>query len=183
MQNDPKTKKDMEDMIKGVESMSRLAEGMAKATGWTIVYQHSYIDENGKYHCRMQSRNDGMLKLSDKLREERRRNSEKLIEKSKEKAAEKEKELEGNKIETEEKKADEEQEKSGITIVKENTLLEKAEQMILEKLENSEKGEIYLDDDDMQKVIEVAREQEEKEAVKKQGNHANPVGANLDLQI
>ena len=183
MQNDPKTKKDMEDMIKGVEPMSKLAESLAKASGWTIVYQHSYIDENGKYHCRMQGRNDGMLKLSDKLREERRRNSEKLIEKSKEKAAEKEKELEGNKIETEEKKADEEQEKSGITIVKENTLLEKAEQMILEKLENSEKGEIYLDDDDMQKVIEVAREQEEKEAVKKQGNHANPVGANLDLQI
>ena len=183
MQNDPKTKKDMEDMIKGVESMSKLAESLAKASGWAIVYQHSYIDENGKYHCRMQGRNDGMLKLSDKLREERRRNSEKLIEKSKEKAAEKEKELEGNKIETEEKKADEEQEKSGITIVKENTLLEKAEQMILEKLENSEKGEIYLDDDDMQKVIEVAREQEEKEAVKKQGNHANPVGANLDLQI
>ena len=183
MQNDPKTKKDMEDMIKGVESMSKLAESLTKASGWTIVYQHSYIDENGKYHCRMQGRNDGMLKLSDKLREERRRNSEKLIEKSKEKAAEKEKELEGNKIETEEKKADEEQEKSGITIVKENTLLEKAELMILEKLENSEKGEIYLDDDDMQKVIEVAREQEEKEAVKKQGNHANPVGANLDLQI
>ena len=183
MQNDPEKEKDMKDMIKGVESMSKLAESLAKASGWTIVYQHSYIDENGKYHCRMQGRNDGMLKLSDKLREERRRNSEKLIEKSKEKAAEKEKELEGNKIETEEKKADEEQEKSGITIVKENTLLEKAEQMILEKLENSEKGEIYLDDDDMQKVIEVAREQEEKEAVKKQGNHANPVGANLDLQI
>ena len=183
MQNDPEKEKDMKDMIKGVESMSKLAESMAKASGWTIVYQHSYIDENGKYHCRMQGRNDGMLKLSDKLREERRRNSEKLIEKSKEKAAEKEKELEGNKIETEEKKEDGEQEKSGITIVKENTLLEKAEQMILEKLENSEKGEIYLDDDDMQKVIEVAREQEEKEAVKKQGNHANPVGANLDLQI
>ena len=187
MQNDPKTKKDMEDMIKGVESMSKLAESLTKASGWTIVYQHSYIDENGKYHCRMQTRNDGMLKLSDKLREERKKNSEKLLEKSKEKAAEKEKELEkaleGNKTETEEKKADGEQEKSGITIVKENTPLEKVEQMLLEKLENSENGEIYLDDDDMQKVIEAAREQEEKEAVKKQGNHANPVGANLDLQI
>ncbi len=187
MQNDPKTKKDMEDMIKGVESMSKLAESLTKASGWTIVYQHSYIDENGKYHCRMQTRNDGMLKLSDKLREERKKNSEKLLEKSKEKAAEKEKELEealeGNKTETEEKKADGEQEKSGITIVKENTPLEKAEQMLLEKLENSENGEIYLDDDDMQKVIEAAREQEEKEAVKKQGNHANSVGANLDLQI
>ena len=187
MQNDPKTKKDMEDMIKGVESMSKLAESLTKASGWTIVYQHSYIDENGKYHCRMQTRNDGMLKLSDKLREERKKNSEKLLEKSKEKAAEKEKELEealeGNKTETEEKKADGEQEKSGIIVVKENTPMEKVEQMLLEKLENSENGEICLDDDDMQKVIEAAREQEEKEAVKKQGNHANPVGANLDLQI
>ena len=187
MQNDPKTKKDMEDMIKGVESMSKLAERLTKASGWTIVYQHSYIDENGKYHCRMQTRNDGMLKLSDKLREERRKNSEKMIEKTKEKAAEKQEELqetlEGNKTETEDKKTDGEQEKSGVIVVKENTPLEKAEQMLLEKLENSENGEIYLDDDDMQKVLEAAREQEEKEAVKKQGNHANPVGANLDLQI
>ena len=187
MQNDPKTKKDMEDMIKGVESMSKLAESLTKASGWTIVYQHSYIDENGKYHCRMQTRNDGMLKLSDKLREERRKNSEKMIEKTKEKAAEKQEELqetlEGNKTETEDKKTDGEQEKSGIIVVKENTPLGKAEQMLLEKLENSENGEIYLDDDDMQKVLEAAREQEEKEAVKKQGNHANPVGANLDLQI
>ena len=187
MQNDPKTKKDMEDMIKGVESMSKLAESLTKASGWTIVYQHSYIDENGKYHCRMQTRNDGMLKLSDKLREERKKNSEKLLEKTKEKAAEKQEELqetlEGNKTETEDKKTDGEQEKSGVIVVKENTPLEKAEQMLLEKLENSENGEIYLDDDDMQKVLEAAREQEEKEAVKKQGNHANPVGANLDLQI
>ena len=187
MQNDPQKAKDMQDMIKGVESMSKLAASIAKATGWTIVYQHSYIDENGKYHCRMQTRNDGMLKLSDKLREERRENSEKLIEKTKEKAAEKEKELEEtleeNKTEIAEKNTDGEQEKSGIIVVKENTPLEKAEQMLLEKLENSENGEIYLDDDDMQKVLEAAREQEEKEAVKKQGNHANPVGANLDLQI
>lgn len=187
MQNDPKTKKDMEDMIKGVESMSKLAESLTKASGWTIVYQHSYIDENGKYHCRMQTRNDFMLNMSDKLREERRENSEKLIEKTKEKAAEKEKELEEtleeNKTEIAEKNTDGEQEKSGIVTVKGNTLLEKVEQILLEKLENSENGEIYLDDDDMQKVLEAAREQEEKEAVKKQGNHANPVGANLDLQI
>ena len=187
MQNDPKTKKDMEDMIKGVESMSKLAERLTKASGWTIVYQHSYIDENGKYHCRMQTRNDGMLKLSDKLREERKKNSEKLLEKTKEKAAEKEKELqkalEENKSETEDKKTNGEQEKSDIIIVKENTPLEKVEQMLLEKLENSENGEIYLDDDDMRKIIEAAREQEEKEAVKKQGNHANVIGANLDMKI
>ena len=187
MQNDPKTKKDMEDMIKGVESMSKLAEGLTKASGWTIVYQHSYIDENGKYHCRMQTRNDGMLKLSDKLREERKKNSEKLLEKSREKATEKREELqkalEENKSETEDKKTNGEQEKSDIIIVKENTPLEKVEQMLLEKLENSENGEIYLDDDDMQKIIEAAREQEEEQAGKKQGNHANVIGANLDMKI
>ena len=186
MQNDPKTKKDMEDMIKGVESMSELAESLTKASGWTIVYQHSYIDENGKYHCRMQTRNDGMLKLSDKLREERKKNSEKLLEKTKERAAEKQEELqealEGNKTKTEEN-TDREQEKSGIITVKENTPMEKVEQMLLEKLENSENGEIYLDDDDMQKVIEAAREQEEEQAGKKQGNHANVIGANLDMKI
>ncbi len=93
MQNDPKTKKDMEDMIKGVESMTKLAESFTKASGWTTVYRHSYIDENGKYHCIAQTRNDGMLKLSDELREERKKNSKELLEKSKEKAAEKREEL------------------------------------------------------------------------------------------
>ena len=167
--------------------MSKLAEGLTKAWGWTIVYQHSYIDENGKYHCRMQTRNDGMLKLSDKLREERKKNSEKLLEKSREKATEKREELqkalEENKSETEDKKTDGEQEKSDIIIVKENTPLEKVGQMLLEKLENSENGKIYLDDDDMQKIIEAAREQEEEQAGKKQGNHANVIGANLDMKI
>ena len=183
MQNDPKTKKDMEDMIKGVESMTKLMDGIYKASGWSVVYRHSYIDENGKYSAIACVRNDFMLNMSDKLREKRRENSEKLIEKTKEKEKELQEALEGNKTETEDKKTDGEQEKSGVIVVKENTPLEKAEQMLLEKLENSENGEIYLDDDDMQKVLEAAREQEEKEAVKKQGNHANPVGANLDLQI
>ena len=183
MQNDPEKEKEMKDMIKGVESMSKLAESMAKASGWTIVYQHSYIDENGKYYCRMQGRNDGMLKLSDKLREERRKNSEKLIEKSKEKATEKWEALVENKAETEDKKTDGEQEKAGIIIVKENTPLEKVEQMLLEKLENSENGEIYLDNDDMKKAIEVAKDQEEEQTGKRQSNHANTVGTNLDLQI
>ena len=187
MQNDSKKEKDMKDLIKGVESATKLMDGIYKASGWSVVYRHSYIDENGKYSAIACVRNDFMLNMSDKLREERRENSEKLIEKTKEKAAEKEKELEEtleeNRTEIAEKNTDGEQEKSGIVTVKGNTLLEKVEQILLEKLENSENGEIYLDDDDMQKVLEAAREQEEKEAVKKQGNHANPVGANLDLQI
>ncbi len=130
MQNDPEKEKEMKDMIKGVESMSRLAEGMAKATGWTIVYQHSYIDENGKYHCRMQTRNDGMLKLSDKLREERKKNSEKLLEKTKEKAAEKKEKLTPN----------------------------KAQQFLNEKLAASKDGMICLNDTDMRTMMEAEKE-------------------------
>ena len=90
--------------------------------------------------------------------------------------------LDENKSETEDIKTGGELEKSGITIVKESTPLEKAEQMLLEKLENSENGEIYLDDD-MQKVIEAVRKPRERETTEKQSNHSNVVGANLDLQI
>ena len=94
MQNDPKKEKDMKELIKGVESATKLMDGIYKASGWSVVYRHSYIDENGKYSAIACVRNDFMLNMSDKLREERRENSEKLIEKTKEKAAEKEKELE-----------------------------------------------------------------------------------------
>ena len=141
MQNDPEKEKDMKDLIKGVEFMTKLSESIAKASGWTIVYQHSYIDENGKYYLRMQTRNDGMLKLSDKLRKERQENSEKLIEKSK----------------------------------------EKAEQMLLEKINPSENGEIYLNDNDMQTIINAAKE----EAKGQPNKRKNPVaaGGNFDMQI
>lgn len=178
-----KKEKDMKDLIKGVESATKLMDGIYKASGWSVVYRHSYIDENGKYRAVACVRNDFMLNMSDKLREERRENSEKLIEKSKEKATEKWEALVENKAETEDKKTDGEQEKAGIIIVKENTPLEKVEQMLLEKLENSENGEIYLDNDDMQKAIEVAKDQEEEQTGKRQSNHANTVGTNLDLQI
>ena len=164
MQNDPEKARDMEDMIKGVESMSKLAEGIAKATGWTIVYQHSYIDENGKYHCRMQTRNDGMLKLSDKLREERKKNSEKLLERAKEKAAE-------NKEKLEERKAEKAEDGSAYN---------KTEQLINEKMSESKDGTIYLNDTDIRTIIEAAQEEDAGKATVKDQPQ---VGANLDLKI
>ena len=181
MQNDPKTKKDMEDMIKGVESMTKLMDGIYKASGWSVVYRHSYIDENGKYSAIACVRNDFMLNMSDKLREERRENSEKLIEKTKEKEKELQEALEGNKTETEDKKTDGEQEEAGIVVVKEDTPMEKVEQMLLEKLENSENGEIYLNDNDMRMILDVAKEKVQGQTDKVK----NPVvaGNNFDLQI
>lgn len=182
MQDDPNKEKEMKELIRGVESATKLLDSMHRASGWTVVYRHGYIDENGKYSSCAYVRNDFMLNMSDKLREERKENSKKLIEKSKEKSVKRKKELQEaldeNKSETEDIKTGGELEKSGITIVKESTPLEKAEQMLLEKLENSENGEIYLDDDDMQKVIEAVREPRERETTEKQSNHSNVVGAN-----
>ena len=81
MQDDPALEKEMTDMIKGVEYMTKWTEGLHKATGWTTVFRHSYIDENGKYSHIALTRNDFMLNMSDKLREERRQNAENLINK------------------------------------------------------------------------------------------------------
>ncbi len=173
MQNDPQKEKDMKDMIKGVESMSKLAKSIAKATGWTIVYQHSYIDENGKYHCRMQTRNDGMLKLSDKLREERKKNSEKLLERSKEKAADKEEEL--LEATTEKQLLEAEAEKA-----EEDKTSDKAEQLLMNKIENSEDGIIYLNDEDMKTIMDSIKEDSAKQTAAKD---TITVGANLDLQV
>ena len=94
MQNDPEQAKETKELIRGVESATKLMDGIYKASGWTVVYRHSYIDENGKYCAIACVRNDFMLNMSDKLREERKKNSEKLIEKMKEKAAEKKEKLE-----------------------------------------------------------------------------------------
>ncbi|MCM1387417.1 MAG: DUF6033 family protein [Bacillus sp. (in: Bacteria)] len=128
MQNDPEQEKETKELIRGVESAMNLIESINKASGWTVVYKHSYIDENGKYHSVGYYRNDFMLNMSDKLREERRKNSEKLIEKIKEKV---EKETESS--------------------------YDKAEQLINEKMAASKDGTIYLNDTDMRTIIEAAK--------------------------
>lgn len=174
MQNDPEQEKETKEMIKGVESMTKLMDGINKASGWTVVYRHSYIDENGKYRAIAYVRNDFMLNMSDKLREERQKNSEKLIEKTKEKAAEKKEELEET---LEEKQAAEE----GTAEKAENeSTYDKAEQLIKEKVAASKDGIIYLNDTDFRTIIEAAQEDGVgKTTVKEQ----TQIGANLDLKV
>ena len=168
MQNDPKQEKETKEMIKGVEAMTILIDGINKASGWTVVYRHSYIDENGKYCAIAYVRNDFMLNMSDKLREERQKNSEKLIEKTKEKATEKKENLEET---LEEKETVKTEEKSAY---------HKAEQLIEEKMASSKDGMIYLNDTDIRTLIEAAKEDDAGEThVKEQ----TQVGGNLDLKI
>lgn len=168
MQNDPEKEKEMKEMIKGVESATKLMDGIHRASGWTVVYRHSYIDENGKYCAIACVRNDFMLNMSDKLREERRENSEKLLEKSKEKKSEKQEELQEM---LEEKKEVENEEKSTDN---------KATQLLDEKMAASKDGVIYLYDTDIKTIIEAAEEDNtDKANVKEQ----TWVGANLDIQV
>ncbi len=176
MQNDPEQEKETKEMIKGVESMTKLMDGINKASGWTVVYRHSYIDENGKYRAIAYVRNDFMLNMSDKLREERRKNSEKLIEKAKEKAAEKKEDVEEMLEEKETAKTEEENGEKA----EEKSAYDKAEQLINEKVAASKDGIIYLNDTDFRTIVEAAQEvQANKTAVKEQPQ----VGANLDLKI
>ena len=164
MQNNPEKEKEMKELIKGVESAVNMLESVNKASGWTVVYKHCYIDENGKYRSIAYLRNDFMLNMSNKLREERRKNSEKLMEKTKEKAAE---------------KKDIKEDDGADGKIEEKTTPNKGEQLLNEKLAASIDGMIYLNDTDIRTIIEASKEENAGKAnIKQQVG----VGANLDLK-
>lgn len=175
MQNDPEKEKEMKELIKGVESAVNMLDSVMNASGWSVVFKHDYIDENGKYRQIALVRNDFMLNMSDKLREERRENAEKLIEKTKEKAAEKKEELE----ETLEEKKSANAEKEAEAKIEIKSVYNKAEQLLNDKLAASRDGMIYLYDTDMQTMFEAVKEEDAGKANAKQ---QAGVGANLDLQ-
>lgn len=168
MQNNPEKEKEIKELIKGVESATKLMDGIYKASGWTVAYRHSYIDENGKYCAIACVRNDFMLNMSDKLREERRENSEKLIEKSKDKAKKEKEELQEKLDKDSNEKADE------------KTSTNKVEQLLIEKVTTSKDGRIYLDDEDMKTIIETIKKDG---TGKSDAKKMTQVGSNLDLQI
>lgn len=137
MQDDPNKEKEMKELIRGGESATKLLDSMHRASGWTVVYRHGYIDENGKYSSCVYVRNDFMLNMSDKLREERKENSKKLIEKSKEKSVKRKEELQEA---LDEKKTEEE--------------TTKVKKIIDQKIASSPNGMIYLNNTDMKIIIE-----------------------------
>lgn len=173
MQNDPEKEREMKELIKGVESMTRLSESLNKASGWKTVFRHSYIDENGQYRHFALIVNEHGYKMSEKLREERRKNSEKLIERQREKAAEKRKELqEANREKRLEKKEAEK--------VEESAAQNKAEQLLEEKITASEDGMVYMNDTEFKTIIEAIKEDN---AGSTNTNEQPQVGANVDLQV
>ena len=154
MQSDPAMEKKMKELIGGVEKMTKIVDNYYKAVGVTTVYRHSYIDANGKYSCIAFSVKKD--KRNEKLRREAEENSKKQIEKTRENVR---------------KKAEQLMEQ----------LEEKAEKLLSEKLKNADDGKIYLDNDDMQTIINAAKE----EAQGQPDQVKNPVvtGNNFEMQI
>ena len=195
MQNDPALEKKMKELIKGVESMTKLSQSINKATGWKTVYRNSYIDENGNYTHFALVVNEHGYKMSEKLREERRKNSEKLIEKTKEKAAKKKEELqktlEEKRTEKVEKAAEEEKTgkedetvaQEGEQAGKEDVTMGRAEKLIREKVETSKDGKIYMEDADMWEIIEAMKEDNAEKADAKKPADESALGANVDQKI
>ncbi len=93
MQHDPQMAKDMKEMIKGVEFITKFVDGLYKSSGKTLVYRHSYIDADGKYRCISRVKDGRSYNMSVKLRQERQKNSQKLIARSKEKSVQNRKSL------------------------------------------------------------------------------------------
>ena len=169
MQNDPKAAKEYTQRLKDVDAAHKYVDSFFAATGSTVVCRHAYLDENGNYsNFTVSVRKDA---LNEKLRKETQENAEKRIEKSREKARENAEQL-AEKIAEKAEKADADESR-----------VEKAENLLADKLEKAEDGKVLLDNDDIQKIIEASKEQEEGQMVKKQGNYANVVGENLDMKI
>lgn len=166
MQNDPELEKKMKELIRGVESMTQLAESLNRASGWKTVYRHSYIDENGQYRQIAMTRNEHGYKMSEKLREERRKNAEKLLERQREKVEKKKEELK--------KKGQEKR-----TLTKDGRL-ERAEKLLKEKWETSKDGRISVNDTEFRTFLEIIREDDSGEDKKKE---RAGVGEHVDLQI
>ncbi|MDE7311895.1 MAG: hypothetical protein K2N87_09845 [Eubacterium sp.] len=89
MQHDPQQEQATKEMIQGAEFLNKWLDGLYKATGRTVVFRHSYIDENGKYRVFSHVRNDKSLQMSKKMRVQRQKNAQKLIAKTRAKAAKK----------------------------------------------------------------------------------------------
>ena len=175
MQNDPQAAKEYTQRLKDVESATKWVDNFEKSMGYTAVCRHGYVDENGNFSSfAVVVRKDEM---NEKLRKEAQENAEERIEKSREKARENAEKLEEKAEEAKESEKSEEKK-----VVKEDGTAtpNKAEQVINEKMAASKDGTIYLNDTDMETIIEAAQEEDAgKTTVKDQPQ----VGANLDLKI
>ena len=174
-QSNEKTAKELDEMLSGVATAQKWLEDAFKRDGLELVSCGYYIDENGNMGSW------SVVKKKDSIFDGLTEQSEKDTERIKKKKEEKEKEKQEIEEKKKEEKEIEKRETQGDIIVKSNFAQDKAENLLSKKLENADDGKIYLDNDDMQTIINAAKEEAQKQSDKVK----NPVvaGNNFDMQI
>lgn len=188
MQNDPEAEKQYTELIKNIEMAEKTVGAYYNAMGGYVERtSHWYIDENGKYtHFGYVRRDD---KLNKKLREEAKKNAEKLVERSREKVAEKrkrleeamKKRLEEKRKEASEEKASEKEENKEITV----NGIKQVIDLLEEKHEKSMDGSVFFDTKDMQKIVDAVKgeEQEDGSQTARAASRDVTVGSSVDVVI
>ena len=176
MQNDPKVAKEYTQRLKDVESALKWLDNYKKSVGSTVIVRHDYIDENGNLsHFSISVRKDEM---NERLRKEAQENAEKQIEKTRENARKKAEQI-AEKLEEKVEETKEDGEKIAISEgIQDENVKDKAEKLLSKKLENATDGEVYLDNEDMQVIIDAAQN---REAVAI--NAFSEAGKNFDFKI
>lgn len=174
MASDPKEAKKYEKMLADIPQCEKWANAMIKSmTGNEVKYRQVWIDENGNMGSFSIS---GPSEKQKQIDQKRRENEQEKFEERLEKAREKRKQLEEKTAEVNEKIAISEG-----TQDENNTAKDKAERLLLEKLENATHGEVYFDNEEMQMILNAAKEETQEQGDKVK----NPVvaGNNFDMQI
>ena len=181
MASDPQEAQKYERMLSNIPACERWANSAIKAmTGNEVTYRQVWIDDNGNMGSFSISEPSETQKKWDAQRKENEKKAfEERLENIREKSKERSEQLK-EKVE-EAKKTEDSQNKGSIIVVKSDTAQDKAENLLSEKLENADDGKIYLDNDDMQTIINAAKE----EAQVQPDKVKNPVvaGNNFDMQI
>lgn len=172
MQNDPEQERETMELIRGVESATKMVESFHKANGATTVYRHGYIDENGKFHSSAYVVKKD--KLNEKLRKEAQENFEKQIERVRENTRKKTEQL----AEKLKERADEKKEEKaeGEKAEKTDQQTSRVERLLNEKVAASQNGLIYFNDSDFRELLKAIREDNA------DAQEQPAVGVNLDLR-
>ena len=180
MQNDPQAEKEYTQRLKDLEAATKWVDSFEKSMGYTVVTRHVYVDENGKAHnSAVVVRKD---ELNEKLRKEAQENAEKHIEKTRENARKKTEQLAEQLEEKAEeaKESEKKHEKMDTGTAETDTVKEKAKTLLSEKIGSAKDGKVLLGNEDMQTIIEAAKEDNQGKASTKKPVAA---GTNFDMQI
>ena len=145
-----------------------------------MTYRQVWIDDNGNMGSFSISEPSETQKKWDAQRKENEKKAfEERLESIREKSKERSEQLKEKAEEA--KKTEDSQNQGSIIVVKSETAQDKAENLLSEKLENADDGKIYLYNDDMQTIINAAKE----EAQGQPDKVKNPIvsGNNFDMQI